>query len=150
MDWSIPGFPVHHQLPELAQTHVHWVSDAIQPSHPLLYPSSSHLQSFPASGSFLMSQLFTSGDKSIGASASASVLPMNIQDLFPFRIEWFALLAAQVTLKSSPTKASALWYSAFIMVHLSHPCMTTGKPWLDGPSLAKWYLCFLICCLGLS
>ena len=55
-----PGFPDHHQLPELAQTHIHRVSDAIQPSHPVI-PFSSHLQSFPASGSFLMSQFFASG-----------------------------------------------------------------------------------------
>ena len=75
-DCSMPGFPVHHQLLELAQTHVHRVGDAIQPSHPL----SSCLQSFPASGSFLRSQFFASGGQSIGVSASASVLPMNIQD----------------------------------------------------------------------
>ena len=79
MDCSMPGFPVHHQLPELAQTHVHRVSDAIQPSHPVA-PFFSHLQPFPASGSFQMSQFFTSGGQSIGVSASASVLPMNIQD----------------------------------------------------------------------
>ena len=66
-----------HQLPELAQTHVHRVSDDIQPSRPL---SSSHLQSFPASGSFCMSQFFASGGHSIRVSASASLLPMNIQD----------------------------------------------------------------------
>ena len=78
MDCSTPGFPVHHQLPELAQTQVHQVSDTIQPSHPVV-PFSSCLQSFPASGSFLRSQFFTSGGQSIGASASASVLPMNIQ-----------------------------------------------------------------------
>ena len=76
MDCSMPGFPVHHQLPELTQTHVHQVGDAIQPSHPL----SSCLQSFPASGSFLRSQFFASGGQSIGVSASASVLPMNIQN----------------------------------------------------------------------
>ena len=76
MDYSTAGFPVHHQLPELTQTHVHWVGDAIQPSHPVV-PFFSHLQSFPASGSFPMSQLFTSGGQSIGVSASASVLPMN-------------------------------------------------------------------------
>ena len=81
MDCSKPGFPVHHQLPELTQTHVHQVSDAIQPSYPVI-PFSSRLQSFPASGSFL-SQFFPSGGHSIGASASASVLPMNIQDWFP-------------------------------------------------------------------
>ena len=76
------GFPVHHQLLELPQTHVHRFSDAIQPSHPLLSPSPSCLQSFPASGSFPMNQLFTSGGQSIGASSSASVLPMNIQVRF--------------------------------------------------------------------
>ena len=78
---SMPGFPVHHQLLELVQTHVHWVSDAIQPSHPVI-PFSSCLQSFPALGSFPMSQFFTSGGQSIGVSASGSVLPMNIQDWF--------------------------------------------------------------------
>ena len=80
MDCSTPGFPIHHQLPEFTQTHVHQVSDAIQPSHPLLSPFSSSLQSFPALGSFPMNQFFTSGGQSIGVSASASVLPMNIQD----------------------------------------------------------------------
>ena len=80
MDCSTPGLPVHHQLPEFTQTHLHWVSDAIQPSHPLVIPFSSYLQSFPASGSFQMSQLFTPGGQSIGVSASTSVLPMNTQD----------------------------------------------------------------------
>ena len=75
MNRSTPGLPV--QLPEFTQTHVHWVSDAIQPS---LVPFSSCLQSFPASGSFQLSQLFTSGGQGIGVSASISVLPMNIQD----------------------------------------------------------------------
>ena len=82
MDSSAPGFPVHHQLPELAQTHIHQISDAIQPSHPLLSPYPSAL-SFPASGASPMSQLFTSGGQSIGVSASTSVLPMNTQDWFP-------------------------------------------------------------------
>ena len=83
MDCSTPGFPVHHQLPELTQTHVNWVGDAIQPSHPVI-PFSSCLQSFPASGSFPMSQLFEAGGQSNGISASASVLAMNIQDWFPW------------------------------------------------------------------
>ena len=82
MDCSIPGLPVHHQLTEFTQTHVHWVGDVIQPSHPVI-PFSSCLQSFPASGSFPVSRLFTSGGQSIGVSDSTSVLPMNIQDLFP-------------------------------------------------------------------
>ena len=80
MDYRKPGFSVLHYVPELAQTHILRVSDSIQPSHPLSTPFSFCFQSFPASGSLPKSQLFTSGGHSIGASASASVLPMNIQD----------------------------------------------------------------------
>ena len=74
MNCSLPGLPVHQQLPKLTQTHVHWVGDAIQPSHPLVLFSSC-LQSLSASGSFQMSKFFTSGGQSTGVSASASVLP---------------------------------------------------------------------------
>ena len=81
MDCSMSGFPVHIQLPELTQTHVHRVRDAIQPSDPVI-PFSSCLQSFPTSVCFPISQLFASGGQSIGVSASASVLPINIQDWF--------------------------------------------------------------------
>ena len=129
VDCSMPGFLVLHCLPELAQTHVHRVSDASQPSHPLSVPFSSCPQSFPASGSFLMSQLFTSGGQSIGASAS--VLPMNeYSGLISFMIDWLDLLAVQGTLKSllqHNSKASVLQCSAFFMVQLSYPYMTTGK-----------------------
>ena len=84
MDCNTSGFPVLHHLRELAQTHVHWVGDAIQPSCPLLpVPFSSCLQSFPVSRSFPMTQFFTSCGQSIGVSASASVLPMNSLDWFP-------------------------------------------------------------------
>ena len=86
MDWSMAGLPVLHHLPELAQIHVHSVSDAIQPSHPLTSPSPPALLSFPAPGSFLKSQIFASGGQSIGTSALASVLPMNIQDWPPLVI----------------------------------------------------------------
>ena len=82
MDCSTPGLPVHHQLPKFTQTHVHWVGDAIQPSQTYVIPFSC-LRSFPASGSFPVSQLFASGGQNIGVSASASVFPMNIQDWFP-------------------------------------------------------------------
>ena len=89
MDCSMPGFHILHYLPEFAQIHVHWVGDAIQPSHLLSSPSPPAFNqglktpdAFPASGSFPMSWLFPSG-ASIGASASASVLPMNIQGWFP-------------------------------------------------------------------
>ena len=83
MDCSTPGFPVLLYLPELTQTHVSWVSKAIQPSHPAA-PFSSCPQSFPESGSFPMSQLFASVGQSI--EASASVLPTNIQGWFPLRL----------------------------------------------------------------
>ena len=80
VDCSMPGFPVHHQFPELAQTPVHRVSYAIQPSHPLSSPSP---PTFNLSQHQRLFQFFTSGGQSIGVSASASVLPMNIQDWFP-------------------------------------------------------------------
>ena len=90
-------------------------------------PFSSCLQSFPASGSFPVNQLLAPGGQSIGASASASVFPMNIQDW----IDWLDLLAVQGTLKSllqhHSSKATILQHSAFFMVQLSHPYMTTGK-----------------------
>ena len=83
MNHSTPGLPVHHQLPEFTQTHVHWVGDAILPSHPLSSPSPPAPKSLLASESFPMSQLFTWGGQSIGDSALASVLPMNTQDWSP-------------------------------------------------------------------
>ena len=91
MACSMPGFLVHHQFPEFAQTHVHWVGDAIQPSHPLSSPSPPP-SIFPASGSFAMSQFFASGGQSIRVSTSVSVLPMNIQDWFPLGLTgWISL-----------------------------------------------------------
>ena len=142
MDCSTPGFPVHHQLPELAQNHVHQVSDAIQPSHPLSSPFSSCLQFFPALGSFLLSQFFTSGGQTIGVSASASVSPSSeYLGLISFRIDWLDLPAVQGTLKSllhhHSLKVSILWRSAFFTVQLSHPYMTTGKT----VTLTRWNLC---------
>ena len=81
VDCSTPALPFFHYLSEPAQTHVHGVSDAMQPSHRLSFPSPP--TSFQASGSFQMSQLFAPGGQSIGVSASASVLPMSFQDGFP-------------------------------------------------------------------
>ena len=143
MDYSTPGIPVLHHLLELAQTHAHWLSDAIQPSSPLsclLLP-----QSFPASGSFLMSRLFTSGGQSIGASDS--VLPMNIQGLFP--VGWTGLISflskgLLSLVQHCNSKSSILWHSAFFMVQLSHPYMTTAK----SIALTRWMSLFLICGLG--
>ena len=92
MDCSMPGFPVLHHLPELAQIHVHWVSDAIQPSHPLppllLLPSI-----FSSIGSFIISNLFASGGQSSGVSASSSILPINIQDWSP--LGWTGWISLQ-------------------------------------------------------
>ena len=86
MDCGMPGFPVFHYLLEFAQIRVQWVGDVIQPSHSLSTPSPACPQSSPASGSSLMSRLFTSSGQSIGASVSASVLPVNIQKWFPLRL----------------------------------------------------------------
>ena len=106
----------------------HWVGDAIQPSHSLSSPSPAFTLSQLISGSFLMSWLFSSGGWSIGASAS--VLLMSIQDWFPLGLDWFDLVV-QETLKSllqhHSLKASVHRHSAFFMVHLSHPYLTTRK-----------------------
>ena len=96
----------------------------------LCHPFSSHLQSFPESGSFPISQFFASGGQSIGVSSSTLVLPMKTQ-YWSFRMDWLDLLAVQGTLKSvlqhHSSKASILWCSAFFRVQLSHPYITTGK-----------------------
>ena len=100
MNCGTPGFPVLHYLPQFAQTHVRWVSDTIQPYHPLSPLFSSCPQSFPASGSFPMSVLFASGGQSTGASASASVPSNEYSGLISFRMDWFDLLSVQGTLKN--------------------------------------------------
>ena len=83
MDSSMPGFPVHHQLQEITQTHVHHFDDAIQPSHYLSSPSHPAFNHSQHQGIFPMSWFFTSGGQSIGVPASTSVLPMNAQDWYP-------------------------------------------------------------------
>ena len=84
MDCSMPGFPILHQLLELAQTYVHWVGDAIQPNHLILHCPLLLLPSvFPSIRVFSSKVVLPSGGQSIGASASASVFPMNIHDWFP-------------------------------------------------------------------
>ena len=98
MDCSTPGFPIHHQLPKLAQTHVPRVTVVIQPSHPVV--SFSCLQSFPALRSFPVSQIFASGGPKYW-SFSFSISPsFEYSGLISFRIDWFDLLAVQGTLKS--------------------------------------------------
>ena len=107
MDCSTPGFPVHHQLTKLTQTHVHPVSDTVQPFHPLLSPfppafNLSHHQSF------LVSQFFASDGQTIGVSASASVLPMNIQDRFPLGLTVSISLQSKGLSRVYSSKASIL------------------------------------------
>ena len=142
MNCSMPGFPVLHHLPELAQTHVHWVGDAIQPSHLLSSPSP------PASNLSQHQGLF----QEVGSPhREAKVLAFQCQyQSFHWifrtdflKMDWLDLLTVQGTLKSllqhHSSKASILLCSAFFLVQLLHPYMTTGKTiiWLDGPFLAK-------------
>ena len=111
------------------------------------------LQSFPASESFPISWLLASGGQSIGTSASASVLPMNIQGLFPLGLTGLICLQSKGLLRVQHhnSKVYILQLSAFFTVQLSHLYMTTGKTitLTTQTLLAKWYLCFLICSLGL-
>jgi len=126
MDCSTPGLPVHHQLPELTQTHIYLVGDALFP----FAPFSSCLQSFPASGSFPMRQFFPSGGQSIGVSASASALSMNIQDWFPLGwTGWISLQSKGLSslLQHHSSKASIVQSLAFFIAQFSHPYVTTGK-----------------------
>ena len=99
MDLSMPGFPVLHYLLEFSQTHVHWVSDVIQTSHPLSSPSPPAFQSFPALGSFLTNWVIVSGGQNIGTSASASVFSMNIQNWFPLGLTGFITLLSKEFLR---------------------------------------------------
>ena len=135
MNRSIPGLPVHQKLSESTQTHVHWVSDAIQPSHPVI-PFSSCPQSFQASGSFPMIYLFASGGQSIGVSASTSVLPMNTQDWSPLGwTGWISLQSKGLSrVFSDTTVQKHQFFSSFFTVQLSHPSMTTGKT----VTLTRW------------
>ena len=151
MNCSRPGLPVHHQLPEFTQTHVHRVSDAIQPSHPL-------------SSLLLLSSIFPSirvfSKESVLCirwpkcwSFSFSISPSNEHSgLIFFRMEWFNLLAVQGTLKSllqhHSSKPSVLQCSASFIVQLSHPYMTTGKTIaLTRRIFVSNIMCLLLCLL---
>ena len=127
VDCSTRGFPVHHQLPELTQIHVRWVHDAIQPSHLLLAPSPPAFNLSQHQGLFTWSVLLIRWPK---ASASTSVLPMNTQDWSP--LGWTVWISSQSKglkslLQLHSSKASILWCSAFFIVQLSHPHMTSRK-----------------------
>ena len=130
MDCSMPGLPVHYQLPELAQTHVHWVSDAILPSHPL--PPSS-----PPTFNLSQHQGLCQWVNSLHQVTKVSELQLQHQSFqwtfrtISFRMDWFDLLVVQGTLKSllqhHSSKTSILLPSDFFIVQLSDPYMTTGK-----------------------
>ena len=130
MNCSTPGLPVHHQLPELAQTHVHWIDDALQPSHlcrPLLLPPSI----FPSIRVFSNESALCIRLAKV-LSFSFNISPSNeYSGLISFRMGWLDLLAVQGTLKSllqhNSSKASIFRHSAFFIVQLSHPYITTGK-----------------------
>ena len=125
MNCSTPGLPVHHQLPEFTQTHVHCVGDAIQPSHPLSSPSPPALRVFSNESALCIR-------RPKYWSFSFNMSPCNEHPgLISFRMDWLDLPVVQRTLKSLPqhhsSKASILWSSAFFTVQISHPYMTTGK-----------------------
>ena len=157
MNHSTPGLPVHHQLLESIQTHVHWVGDAIQPSHPLSSPSPPAFNLSQHEGLFKwVSSLHQ----------VAKVLEFQLQHqsfqwiprtgIYSFRMDWLDLFAVQGTLKNLPqhhsSKASILWHSALFMVQLSNPYMTTGTTiaLTRRTFVGKVTLCFSICCLGWS
>ena len=128
MNCSMPGFLVLHHLLEFAQTLVHWVNDAIQPSH--------HLHPLLLLPSVFTSIRFFSSGLALHIRWpkywSFNISPSNeYSGLISFRIDWFDLLAVQGSLKSllqhHSSKASILQHSAFFIVQLSHPYMTTGK-----------------------
>ena len=128
MDCSTSGFPVHHQLPEITQTQVHCFGDAIQPSHPLLSPSPPAFSLSQHQGLFYESVLCIRWPK----YWSFSISPSNeYSGLISFRMDRLDLLEVQGTLKSllqhHSANASILQHSAFFIVQLSHPYMTTGK-----------------------
>ena len=130
MDCSMPGFLVHHQLLELTQTHIHGGGNAIQPSHPLSSPSPPAFNLSQYQGIFQ----WVSSSNQVAKVLELQLQHQSFQWIFKTDLLWFAwldLLADQGTLKSllqhHSSKASILQYSAFFIVQLSHPYMTTGK-----------------------
>ena len=127
MNHSTPGLPVHHQLPEFTQTHIHWVSNAIQPSHPLSSPSPPAPN--PSQHQSLANESALHMRWPKYWSFSFSIIPSKeIPGLISFRMDWLDLLAVQGSLlQHRSSKASILRHLAFFTVQLSHPYMTTGK-----------------------
>ena len=154
MDCSTPGFPVHHQLPKRAQTHVYRVGDAIQPSHPLSSPSPPAFHLSQHQGLFQ----WVSSSYQVAKVLELHLLHQSFQWIFRTDLlqDWLVWSCSPRDSQESPqhhsSKASILRHSAFFMVQLSYPFMTTGKT----IALTRWTvstkqcLCFLIWCLGWS
>ena len=130
MDCSVPGLPVYHPLSEFTQTHVHWVGDAIQPSHPLSFPSPPTLNFSQHQGLFK----WVSSSHQVAKVLEFQLQHQSFQEysgLISFRMDWLDFLAVQGMLKSliqhHSSRASILWCSTFFLVQLSHPYVTTGK-----------------------
>ena len=139
MDCSTPGLPIHHQLPEFTQTHVHWVSDAHPTISSSVIPFSSCPQSFQASGSFPVSQLFASGGQSTGVLTSTSVLPMNTQDWSPLGLTgWISLQFKGLSRVFSNTTVQKQQFfgtqlSSQSNSHIHTWPLEKPQPWLDRP-----------------
>ena len=156
MGYSTPGFPVLHHLQEFAQIHVYWVSDAIEPSYPLppsspfAFGPSQHRDLFPVNA------LFASGGQSVGASSSALVLPVNIQGWFPLGLTGLISCYPRDSQESSPAPHFKGINSSSLSP-LYGPTLTCIYDYWKNHSFdyidllsAKWWLCFIMHCLGLS
>ena len=160
---STPGFHVLYHLLELAQTYVHWLNDANQPSYPLLHPSPPAFNLSQHQGLIQWVQLFASGGQRTRAWASASVLPVNIQGWFPLAWTGWISCTPRDFQESSPAPQfeginsstlshqfiytqPSIWFNSHIHTWL----LEKPQLGLHSPLLAKWCLCFLIHCLGLS
>ena len=140
MNPSTPGLPIHHQLPESTQTHVHWVGDAIQPSHPLSSPYPPALNLSQHQGLF-QSQLFTSGGQSIGVSALASFLPKKSQGWSSEWTGWISLQSKGLSWVFNITVQKHQFFraqpSSQSNSHIHKWPQEKPQPWLDEPLLAK-------------
>ena len=155
IDCSTPGFPVYHQLPQFAQTHVHWVSDAIQPSDPLSSPSPPAFNLSQHQGLFQ----WVSSLHQVAKDLELQLQYRSFQWIFKidFLQDWlvWSPWSARDSQKSSPTLQFKS-ISSLVPSFFYGPVITSIRDywknefWLDGPLLAKLCLCFSVCCLGLS
>ena len=141
MDCSMPGFSVHHQLPEFTQTHVHWVGDAIQPSHSLSSPSPPAFNLSQHQGLFQWVSFFASGGQSTGGSASTSGLPMNTQDWSPLGWTGWSPCCPRDSQESSPTPQFRSINSSALSF-LYSPTLTSIHDYWKNQSFDKRDLCW--------